>query len=100
MKQRLYNAEPVTEMAIVDVFTQLIFDAEAALDDSGVLYLNLLSQLKPALLEANRRDISEYLRSMDVSEMIAIVSQLKTVIDQRQLLLTQSSNSQLKLVLS
>ena len=74
----------VSEMAIVDMFTQLIFDAETALDESGLLLLELLSQIEPSLLDASRRDLSEYLRAMNVSEMIEVVSEIKELIDQRQ----------------
>ena len=84
--KNLCGRGPVSEMTIVDMFTQLIFDAETALDESGLLLLELLSKMEPSLLDASRRDFSEYLRAMNVSEMIVIVADIKEQLDQRQML--------------
>lgn len=76
----------VSEMAIVDMFTQLIFDAETQLDESGKLLLELLSQVEPTIVDASRQGLSEYLRSLNVTEMIRIVGDVKELFDQHRLM--------------
>ncbi len=68
----------IDEMSIVDIFTQLIFDAESELDDREELILDLLADHDEVLLNASRRDFSEYLRAMGVDEMIKVVAILKS----------------------
>lgn len=68
----------IDEMSIVDVLTKLIFDAESKLDEIEHLVVELLGQIEPSLVNAHRRDVSEYLRSMGVDEMIKAVGQIKT----------------------
>ena len=76
----------VSEIAIVDMFTQLIFDAETALDDSGKLLIDLLAQVEPSIQDASRRELSDYLRALSVSDMIAVVGQVKELFDQHRLM--------------
>lgn len=83
------------EMAIVDVLTRLIFDADAELQGSERLLLELLEQVDESLLGAPRRDISEYLRSMGVDEMILLVNRLKQMIDHRHHLIASQSVSKI-----
>ena len=78
------------EMAIVDVLTRLIFDADAELHDDELLVLESLEQLDDSLLRASRREISEYLRSMGVDEMIQVVNRVKRIMDRRQHLIARS----------
>lgn len=71
------------EMIIVNTFTKLIFDAETELDEMGLTLVELLcqSELPPAC--CSRREVSEYLRSMEVEEMISVVARLKKQFDQQ-----------------
>jgi hypothetical protein len=78
----------IDEMSIVDVFTKLIFDADSFLNDTEILILESLCDVECSLLNASRRDLSEYLRSMGVDEMISIVGMVKNVLDQQRSLLT------------
>lgn len=65
------------EMSIVDVITRLIFDAEAELHAGELLVVESLGKVETALYGRSRREISEYLRSMGVDEMIAAVNSIK-----------------------
>lgn len=71
------------EMSIVDVFTKLIFDAQSSLNDNEELVLSLLTHYDETLLNASRRDVSEYLRAMGVDEMIRVVSTVKRVYEKQ-----------------
>jgi len=76
------------DMSIVDIFTKLIFDAQSPLNDSEALIYQLLTHYDETLLEASRRDISEYLRAMAVDEMIKVVAVLKIEYEKQQGLLS------------
>ena len=83
------NDQSLTEMAIVDIFTQLIFDAESSLDVTAALVVDALGQVEPYVVGASRRDLSEYLRAMPVDEMIEVVGRVKDSLDHpRDLLIT------------
>ncbi len=89
MKQHKGNdtsTELMDEMAIVGVFTRLIFDPDAELDDTELLVVELLAQQEPGLSAATRRELSEHLRAMGVDEMITVVARIKQSIEQRGLL--------------
>jgi hypothetical protein len=80
------DSDSISEMAIVDLFTRLIFDADAVLDESDQLVLAILQHSDASLAAASRVDISEYLRAMDVREMIAVVASVKQQYEQQQLI--------------
>ena len=86
MSQFADESGSVSEIAIVDMFTQLIFDADTALDDSGKLLIDLLAQVEPSLLDTSRKELSNYLRALSVAEMIAVVGQVKEQFDQHRLM--------------
>ena len=86
------DTELVEEMSIVDVFTKLIFDADAALDSSESLILDFLGQVDPGLMGAARRDTSEFLRAMSVDEMISLVAKVKRSMDKQQRLIAARNN--------
>lgn len=73
--------EVVDEMSIVDILTKLIFDAESELTALDKTIVDLLPFLDTLLIGASRRDISEYLRSMAIDEMIVLVQSIKTSLD-------------------
>jgi hypothetical protein len=83
----------MSEMAIVDVFTRLIFDADARLNKSERMIIELLCLHESTLVGAARRDISEFLRAMTIEEMTAVVNQLKTRFDQQQGLIAASNTA-------
>ncbi len=75
----------IDEMSIVDIFTKLIFDADSPLDTAEQSVIELLGLVDPSVLDVSRRDVSEYLRSMGVDEMIAAVGKVKGQMDQHSL---------------
>ena len=84
----------VDEMAIVDVLTKLIFDAESDLDDTEQLIIHLLAQQDSSIVNARRRDISEYLRAMGVDEMIHTVANIKEHLENQQSLIAAGKVNQ------
>ena len=86
MKSTKIDVLAIDEMAIVDTFTKLIFDAEAKIDHWESVMVSLLCEYEPTLSKASPREVSEYLRSMAVSEMIIAVGHIKQQCDQRNLL--------------
>lgn len=82
MKNTKVDVMAIDEMAIVDIFTKLIFDAEAELNHRQSAMVALLCEYEPSLASASPREISEYLRSMAVSEMIVVVGHIKQRYDQ------------------
>lgn len=86
MVSQFDNNGSISEMAIVDIFTQLIFDAETVVDETGQRLLDMLKHLEPILADATQKDLSEYLRSMEVREMIKVVEIIKDQFDHYHLL--------------
>lgn len=82
------------EMSIVDIFTKLIFDAQSHLDESEELIYQLLVHHEESLLKASRRDVSEYLRSMGVDEMIKTVAVLQAEYEKQKGLVVASKPRQ------
>jgi len=82
----------ISELSIVDVFTMLIFDIDSDLTQSQQMVVTLLGQYEPAMAQANRIQLSDYLRALDVSEMIDIVMAVKHLLRQQQHILSTSSD--------
>lgn len=83
-KSKLHSPAILDEMSIVDIFTKLIFDAESKLTENEAWVVELLSQVEPGLCSVSRRDLSEYLRAMEVQEMINVVARLKAFMEKQQ----------------
>lgn len=79
----------INEMLIVDVFTQLIFDAESVLNDTEERIIDCLESIEGSLTHSPRRDIGEFLRAMPVDEMISLVAKVKRKMDQQQLIVAK-----------
>jgi hypothetical protein len=73
----------IGEMAIVDIFTKLIFDSAVVLEPSEQHIIDVFAVLESTLTGASRRDVSEFLRAMTIEEMISAVNQLKIAIEQQ-----------------
>lgn len=84
MSFTVYGNSAFDEISIVDVLTKLIFDAESDLNETESLVIRLLGQLDSSVVNASRRDISEYIRSMGVAEMILVVERTKSLIEQQR----------------
>ena len=77
MAQNNRSASHLDEMCIVDVFTKLIFDSSSELDASENHIIELLCQAEASMEGASRRDVSDYLRSVGVDDMIKLVLKVK-----------------------
>ncbi|MCZ6831666.1 MAG: hypothetical protein O7F73_19150 [Gammaproteobacteria bacterium] len=66
-----------TELAIVDVFTKLIFGVEQQWDDWELSILQALRQVDHNVYMDTDNEIGTYLRALGVKEMIKLVSQVK-----------------------
>ena len=77
--QRLYknnNVGPVTEMAIVDTFTKLIFGDEAYSEQESLI-IDAFRSVCPDIQRDSCQEMGEYLRNLGVREMIQLVSRLR-----------------------
>jgi hypothetical protein len=71
---------PVTEMAIVNTFTKLIFGDEAS-SARETLIIQAFRSVDANVLRDNPREMGEYLRSLGVREMIQLVSRVRQQIN-------------------
>ena len=67
----------VSEMEIVDTFTKLIFGGEAYYTDLESQIMQSLRTADSYLILDNHADMARYLRTLDVKEMVKLVSQLR-----------------------
>jgi hypothetical protein len=71
------NAEgPVTEMAIVNTFTKLIFGDEAN-SPRELSIIAALRSVDAGILRDSHAELGDYLRNLGVREMIQLVSRLR-----------------------
>jgi hypothetical protein len=68
---------PVSEMAIVDTFTKLIFGEEQDYSERDVLIIQALRAADLTIASDSRREMGEYLRAMGVREMIGLVTRVQ-----------------------
>lgn len=73
----LADTHVVTELAIVDLFTKLIFGGEQELGISELRILRALREVDSGLLLHSERDVGFYLRALGVSDMIALVNRVQ-----------------------
>ena len=67
---------PITEMAIVNTFTKLIFGDEGY-TSRELLIIEAFRIVDPNVLRDSLAEMGEYLRSLGVREMIHLVSRLR-----------------------
>lgn len=67
--------EPVSEMAIVDTFTKLIFGDEEFSHSQSVI-IEAFRVVNPDVLRDSHAEMGEYLRGLGVREMIQLVSRV------------------------
>ena len=70
------NEGPVTEMAIVNTFTKLIFGDEAN-SPRELSIIKAFRAVDANVMRDSHAELGEYLRSLGVREMIQLVSQLR-----------------------
>ena len=68
---------PISEIAIVDTFTKLIFGGEVAYSASELSIIQALRLVDANVLIDGHDDMGDYLRAMGVREMIQLVSQVR-----------------------
>lgn len=70
------EAGMVTEMAIVDTFTKLIF-GEEGFNPRELLIIQAFREAQPDVSRGNHPEMGEFLRNLGVREMISLVSRLR-----------------------
>ena len=67
----------ISEMAIVNVFTKLIFGEEQAYSSRELLIIQALRVVDARVVRDSHQEMGEYLRNMSVREMIQLVSRMR-----------------------
>ena len=70
--------ELVSEMAIVDTFTKLIFGEEDAFSPGEELIIEAFRMVDHSVVLDSHRDMGIYLRALGVAEMIQLVTRVQT----------------------
>jgi hypothetical protein len=71
---------PVSEMAIVDTFTKLIFGEEDDYSARELMIIQAFRSVDDNVLRDSHRDMGEYLRNLGVREMIQVVARVREFI--------------------
>jgi len=71
------EGEIVSEMAIVDTFTKLIFCDNGDYSSRELLIIGAFREVDANVFRDDHLEMGEYLRSLGVREMIHLVSRLK-----------------------
>jgi len=71
-------SEPVSEMAIVDTFTKLIFGQDSHYSAGELLIIEALRLVDATVAVDSYEDMGHHLRTMGVEEMIQLVSRVRT----------------------
>ena len=67
----------VSDMAIVDTFTKLIFGEDDAYSAKELLIIKALREVDANVALDSHRDMGEYLRALGVREMIQMVARVQ-----------------------
>jgi hypothetical protein len=73
----------ISEMAIVDVFTRLIFGEQGDLSPHERLIIDAFREVDTNVLLDSIEDMGGYLRSLGVREMIHLVARIREELEQR-----------------
>ncbi len=68
---------PVSEMAIVDTFTKLIFAGEEELSSSEELIIQAFRMVDASVALDTHQEMGQYLRALGVREMIQLVTRVQ-----------------------
>jgi hypothetical protein len=71
---------PITEMAIVNTFTKLIFGEVEGYASRELLIIEVFRAVDANVLHDSQKEMGEYLRNLGVREMIQLVSRLRQYI--------------------
>jgi hypothetical protein len=78
--KRIYNViapSSVSEMAIVDTFTKLIFGEDACYNEQELDIIQTLRRVDHNVTLDDHREMGGYLRAMGVKEMIGLVAEVR-----------------------
>jgi hypothetical protein len=88
---------PVSELAIVDTFTKLIFGEEDDYSVREMLIIQAFRQEDTHVALDTHRDMGQYLRALGVREMVRLVSAVQQRLDEGvQLVVAEAGDSVLK----
>lgn len=79
------DSDPVSEMAIVDTFTRLIFGDEAEFSLRELSIIQAFRSVDANVLMDSYGEMGEYLRNLGVSEMIHLVSRIRQHLEEQAL---------------
>jgi hypothetical protein len=68
---------PVSEMAIVDTFTKLIFAGEDELSSCEQLIIQAFRMVESSVALDSHQEMGQYLRALGVREMIQLVTRVQ-----------------------
>ncbi len=71
------DAGPVSEMAIVDTFTKLIFGEDSQYSNRELMIIQAFRTVDKRVMFDSHRDMGTYLRALGVGEMIDLVAQVQ-----------------------
>lgn len=79
MKRAQHNMDggQVSEMAIVDAFTKLIFGEDSRYSNRELLIIQAFRMVDTNVVFDSHRDMGAYLRSLGVREMIKLVTRVQ-----------------------
>jgi len=79
MKRTQRNSEtgPVSEMAIVDTFTKLIFGEDSRYTNRELMIIQAFRMVDTNVVFDSHRDMGAYLRALGVGEMIQLVTRVQ-----------------------
>jgi len=75
--QHFGTTDPVSEIAIVDTFTKLIFGEEGGFSSSEELIIQAFRLVDHSVALDSHRDMGAYLRALEVTEMIQLVTRVQ-----------------------
>ena len=93
MKRARNNTDggPVSEMAIVDTFTKLIFGEDSRYSNRELLIIQAFRMVDTNVVFDSHRDMGSYLRALGVDEMVQIVTRVQRQLARGEALLPDSA---------
>ena len=79
---KMYNSTGICELAIVDLFTKLIFGTAVNFSAQELTIVQALRCSDENISMDGSREMGVYLRALGVEEMIQLVSRVKNLLDQ------------------
>jgi hypothetical protein len=87
------QGDEISEMVIVDTFTRLIFGDDSEFDHRERLILEALGALDGSIVVTEPLAVGDYLRALEVSEMITLVAAVRARLEQAVPVLTGAASA-------